>query len=131
MGMGKGMDGHAGKDLLVKVPCGTLVWRVAPGSGLGKEPAALPPTGAALPASSAHRPLFRTAASVQALEVDLSEEGQEARTHQYTAKPKGELVADLTTHGQRFILCKGGRGGLGNRARRGRALRDRSAREHA
>ena len=28
---------------------------------------------------------------------------------------KGELVADLTTHGQRFILCKGGRGGLGNR----------------
>src|SRR5205807_7071684 len=25
------------------------------------------------------------------------------------------LVADLTTHGQRFVLCKGGRGGLGNR----------------
>src|SRR5436190_22474542 len=29
-GMGKGMDGHAGKDLLVKVPCGTLVWRLPP-----------------------------------------------------------------------------------------------------
>src|ERR1700752_4042647 len=28
MGMGKGMDGHAGKDLVVKVPCGTLVWRL-------------------------------------------------------------------------------------------------------
>ncbi len=28
---------------------------------------------------------------------------------------KGELVADLTQHGQQFILCKGGRGGLGNR----------------
>src|ERR1700690_3461533 len=28
-GMGKGMDGHAGKDLIVKVPCGTLVWRLA------------------------------------------------------------------------------------------------------
>ena len=27
-GMGKGMDGHAGKDLVVKVPCGTLVWRL-------------------------------------------------------------------------------------------------------
>jgi len=25
-GLGKGMDGHAGKDLIVKVPCGTLVW---------------------------------------------------------------------------------------------------------
>src|SRR6058998_1588025 len=30
-GLGKGMDGHAGKDILVKVPCGTLVWRLLPG----------------------------------------------------------------------------------------------------
>src|SRR5215211_8078794 len=28
-GLGKGMDGPAGKDLLVKVPCGTLVWRLS------------------------------------------------------------------------------------------------------
>src|SRR5579862_4261513 len=28
-GLGKGMDGHAGKDLIVKVPCGTLVWKLA------------------------------------------------------------------------------------------------------
>jgi len=27
-GMGKGMDGKAGKDLVIKVPCGTIVWRV-------------------------------------------------------------------------------------------------------
>src|SRR5580704_6458243 len=27
-GMGKGMDGLAGKDLIVKVPCGTMVWRL-------------------------------------------------------------------------------------------------------
>src|SRR3954471_998616 len=27
-GMGKGMDGHAGDDLIVKVPCGTLVWKL-------------------------------------------------------------------------------------------------------
>src|SRR6266516_4038620 len=27
-GMGKGMDGHAGKDLIIKFPCGTLVWRL-------------------------------------------------------------------------------------------------------
>src|SRR5260221_792631 len=33
-GMGKGMDGHAGKDLIVKVPCGTLVWKL---------PSTLPP----------------------------------------------------------------------------------------
>ena len=29
-GLGKGMDGHAGKDFIVKVPCGTLVWRLEP-----------------------------------------------------------------------------------------------------
>ena len=29
-GKGKGMDGHAGADLIVKVPCGTLVWRLPP-----------------------------------------------------------------------------------------------------
>jgi GTPase len=55
-GLGKGMDGHAGGDLLVRVPCGTLVWRL-----------------------------------------------------------DSELVIDLTEHGQRFVLCQGGRGGLGNR----------------
>src|ERR1700689_3878586 len=29
-GFGKGMDGAAGKDLIVHVPCGTLVWRLEP-----------------------------------------------------------------------------------------------------
>src|ERR1044072_7890038 len=27
-GQGKGMAGHAGKDVIVNVPCGTLVWRL-------------------------------------------------------------------------------------------------------
>jgi GTP-binding protein len=31
------------------------------------------------------------------------------------ARAKSELVCDLTQHGQRFTLCQGGRGGLGNR----------------
>src|SRR5689334_25374418 len=35
-GLGKGMDGPAGKDLIVKVPCGTLIWRVA-GNVQGSE----------------------------------------------------------------------------------------------
>src|SRR3954465_5275159 len=32
-GLGKGMDGPAGKDLVGKVPCGTLVWRIAGAGG--------------------------------------------------------------------------------------------------
>ncbi len=110
-GLGKGMDGHAGKDLLIKVPCGTLVWKLDPDEEAGSpDPASA--QAAPLPASTAARPLLRTAGSMRALEVDLSAEPEEP---QAAPKPHGELVADLTQHGQRFVLCHGGRGGLGNR----------------
>src|SRR5205823_14589624 len=58
------------------------------------------------------RPIFRTAASTRAAEFDLAAAPQDRR---HGSKAKGELVSDLTQHGQRFVLCKGGRGGLGNR----------------
>jgi GTPase len=113
-GLGKGMDGHAGKDLMVRVPCGTVVWQL-PGdafSASGLEPAQAPPVE--LLRSTARRPLLRTAASVRALEIDLEQEPGRS-PHSPRARTPGELVVDLTEHGQRFILCKGGRGGLGNR----------------
>jgi GTP-binding protein len=47
------------------------------------------------------------------LEIDLSaDDPQPASAHDSN---KGDMVADLTQHGQQFVLCKGGRGGLGNR----------------
>jgi GTP-binding protein len=114
-GMGKGMDGHAGKDLVVKVPCGTLVWRLArqggPDAASDAEPVSECPD---LRVSSSQRPLIRMAASGSAMEVDLSRADDEAPVAA-GARPEGELVVDLTEHGQRFVLCKGGRGGLGNR----------------
>jgi len=117
-GLGKGMDGHAGKDLLIKVPCGTLVWRADPEPGEpgeaeeteGDEEDSEEPT---LRTSTRHRPVFRTSGGVQVMEVDLSKESIDEKPP--GLKSKGELVADLTEHGQRFVLCKGGRGGLGNR----------------
>jgi len=114
-GLGKGMDGHAGKDLVVKVPCGTLVWRLAPGAGTEEAGESQPEGGRpGLVVSSSVRPLIRMSAGGSALEIDLSRTNDEA-TVAAGARSKGELVVDLTKHGQRFVLCKGGRGGLGNR----------------
>lgn len=113
-GLGKGMDGRAGKDLIVKVPCGTLVWRLptttepdGPESGESEEATPI------LKASSSQRHLIRGAGRTAAREIDLSDEGESAAVTAHATK--GELVADLTQHGQQFVLCKGGRGGLGNR----------------
>ncbi len=114
-GLGKGMDGHAGKDLVIKVPCGTIIWRLPSQDRAGLTSEALPlRVGAGLSTSSSHRPMFRTAGNSRALEVDLAAESK-VGFDGAAPKPRGELVADLTEHGQRFVLCKGGRGGLGNR----------------
>jgi GTP-binding protein len=114
-GMGNGMDGHAGKELVVKVPCGTLVWRLPQEGGpeAGEE-VQLRPSRAELRASSRERFLLRVVERERAVEVDLSREADDS-TRAAAAKPKGELVVDLTDNGQSFVLCKGGRGGLGNR----------------
>ncbi len=115
-GLGKGMDGHAGKDLIVKVPCGTIVWRVESGEAQEDRAPVPAPTPEPLPTSSASRGLFRTSGGVQAMEVALHDrEAQEPAPPRAAGLAKGELVADLTAHAQRCILCKGGRGGLGNR----------------
>ncbi len=129
-GMGKGMDGHAGKDLIIKVPCGTLVWRMP--SDKKPEPPAEDADSdeaedggetaeekAAWKISTSLRPVIRTVSGARALELDLSgddDEGSKPDPFDLDgADAAPELVADLTTHGQRFVLCKGGRGGLGNR----------------
>src|SRR5438045_3270959 len=74
-GLGKGMDGPAGKDLIVKVPCGTLVWRVQTSVQEEEEAGDESPVG--LVASSSQRPRFKTALAGAAMEYDLSEEAPE------------------------------------------------------
>jgi GTP-binding protein len=121
-GMGKGMDGHAGKDLIVKVPCGTLVWQLSDTTPPietkmkrdeddEKSDAARPVIGSGM----GKRALLRTSRGQTAMEIDLSQEIEDGGEAAAEDANKGELVADLTTHGQQFVLCKGGRGGLGNR----------------
>jgi len=74
--------------------------------------------GNVLAASSSGRPMFRSNSAARAMEVDLELEEPEAEERHSppgTRHSADDLVADLTQHGQRFSLCKGGRGGLGNR----------------
>src|ERR1051326_3994453 len=80
-GLGKGMDGHAGKDLVTKVPCGTLVWQVTRASELETPPEGQE-SGQTLRASSQQRPLLRTLATARAMEVDLSEPEREPSSPQ-------------------------------------------------
>jgi GTP-binding protein len=112
-GLGKGMDGHAGKDLVVKVPCGTLVWRLASTKPADPPNADDDQEGESKPLylSTGKRPKLRYAGRERAFEINLEEQPIEAANVQ----EKGELIADLTGHGQEFVLCNGGRGGLGNR----------------
>jgi GTP-binding protein len=115
-GMGKGMDGHAGKDLVIKVPCGTLVWRLPSVTKTGENFEDEDENEDEKPAfktSTSKRPLIRSASGGQAQEIDLSKE--DAGEFSAGNSEKGELVADLTENGQQCVLCKGGRGGLGNR----------------
>jgi len=112
-GFGKGMDGPAGKDLIIRVPCGTLVWRIPgpkPAAPQEEDDSEAPP---ALKTPSSARPVIRASGGIRAVEIDLEAEGEDDSAD---AGAEGEeLVCDLTANGQRFTLCKGGRGGLGNR----------------
>src|SRR5207302_2652668 len=63
--------------------------------------------------STRQRPLIRHAGrGERGVEIDLASEPAETPV---ICGPKGELIADLTQNGQQFLLCKAGRGGLGNR----------------
>ncbi len=120
-GLGKGMDGVAGKDLVILVPCGTLVWKLdRPAHPSGVEAGDSDVEGDETEADSPlirsavrNRSVIQTASGIRAMEIDLAD-GEESPAPDPSLPPRS-LVCDLTTHGQQFVLCKGGRGGLGNR----------------
>src|SRR5438034_1218650 len=76
-GMGKGMDGHAGKNLLVKVPCGTLVWRLpaaAEPMPAGRDDSESPEPSGGFALSTHQRPMIRHAGRERGIEIDVAAE---------------------------------------------------------
>jgi len=121
-GQGKGKTGKSGPTVVVKVPCGTTIWRLVNpekariqeayqrGSVSGQED--LSESEASFEETRAADGMIRHQGSERAVEIDL-EETQEEGTDSDPRLQK-ELAADLVEDGQRFVLCRGGRGGLGN-----------------
>jgi GTP-binding protein len=101
-GRGKQCFGKSAPDKIVPVPMGTLIYRIP-------EPPAM--EGALEPS---------VAYGSSATFVDLSkapEDGVAPAADQKAGPPSTndlELVADLVDEGQEWVLCKGGKGGLGN-----------------
>jgi GTP-binding protein len=95
-GLGKQCYGKSAEDRVYKVPVGTLVYRV-PQCAQDQE---LEPSV-----------LYGTEAQF----VDLEKSPEDPVEDRKEIRPEDlDLVVDLVEPGQRFVLCKGGKGGLGN-----------------
>ena len=105
-GGGKGKDGRNAKNLTIKVPCGTLVWKLPGENEAEVQPSA--PDEDDNPAANQRPHLDFDSETVPDLAEDL-------RDHQDPSLRNAVLVGDLTEDGQRLLLGKGGRGGLGNK----------------
>ena len=102
-GEGQKKSGHSGKDLIIKVPCGTIIWKLP---YLDTEPEDPEPQ------------MVQDAEGEQALLIDFDAIhetiDQDELKPELSIGKEAELVVDLTDDGQQFTLCSGGRGGKGN-----------------
>jgi GTP-binding protein len=97
-GLGKNLYGRGAKPKHVRVPVGTLVYRMH---------GAPPP-----PPDSVKRGV--TFYDLEKSEPETPEPEVPVKRGIDIHSPELELIADLTQPGQEFVLCKGGAGGKGN-----------------
>ena len=106
-GGGKGKDGKNAEDLLIKVPCGTLIWKLPKPESMQYVPA-LDEDGEIDPTKS-------TPQNIEIHKEIQAESVKDLKHHHDPELREAILVGDLTTHGDQYLLGKGGRGGLGNK----------------
>jgi GTP-binding protein len=95
-GMGKQCSGKSAEDRVYNVPVGTLVYRMPPPPPVGELEASV---------------RYGTDSTFVDLERSPEDEQKEV---QNIEDVELELVVDLKEPGQEFVLCRGGKGGLGN-----------------
>jgi GTP-binding protein len=111
-GEGKKMHGRSAPPKIVKVPVGTIVWRAEE----GKHPTLNSPS-----------PGYGVAGVQQSTPNAEARDTGPVLSAIRNPKSEVELLADLTTDGQEFVLCRGGGGGKGNvhfKSSRNRAPRE-------
>ena len=117
-GGGKGKDGSNAKNLLVKVPCGTLVWKL-PDSKRDSDA-----FFSSLESENNSKNSIPKAAPIQpivVMENSCSQNHSVLRiSEDFRCRNDIELqdtifYGDLIESGQRFLIGRGGRGGLGNK----------------
>jgi GTP-binding protein len=94
--MGKKCFGKSSPDKVFRVPVGTLVYRLSAGPG---------------------RPQLEPSVryGTESTYVDLSKAPEDLDSEKEEFDPSEfELLADLSEPNQQYVLCKGGKGGLGN-----------------
>ncbi|HTS19697.1 MAG TPA: GTPase ObgE [Verrucomicrobiae bacterium] len=126
-GRGKNCFGRSAKNVVVKVPIGTQVFRLtapvkrrAPSN---YHPAAAteefdPTAGVGMPFTPGRaKQLAQQHAEAKSVATTTAEAGGQAEAWPPEEIETGrELIADLVEDGQQFVLAKGGRGGRGNAA---------------
>ncbi|MDF1826198.1 MAG: GTPase ObgE [Verrucomicrobiales bacterium] len=121
-GQGQRKTGKSGKDLILKVPAGTIVYKTTPPVPKKKKddefdeefPEDGDWAGEFVTDKDGSQVLKEeTPGETNALlevEAPLEEEEESGEA----PHPYGEKIADLTEIGQRYVLCEGGIGGKGN-----------------
>ncbi|KAJ1943445.1 GTPase of the mitochondrial inner membrane that associates with the large ribosomal subunit [Linderina pennispora] len=121
-GRGKAMHGPRGNDLVVRVPKGTLVREIVPekdlesssadgflGELIEQENAEAERKRRDKSALFVHYPRWEDKNDLKRVPLP-----QEFKAYMYEMRTAEPLYADLTTHGQRVLVARGGLGGLGN-----------------
>ena len=126
-GQGKNKTGKSGAPIIIKVPCGTTVWRIVDKHAIALEKAyqesvklqekleedsELENDQEQPESEDLKSAKIRQRGAERALELNLDQEEDQSEDDQSACEK--ELVIDLVEHGQQFLLCKGGKGGLGN-----------------